>query len=439
MKKITMNNKVMLQASYWTLCAISFLQLAFVSMLIYDTSVHVLQHRQAASFLQQVNVIPFAYYKVPLYAGCGFLILLLLMQMRSYVKETTKNILFFLLLEVMVCMIIMWATSFTTNEVLLLVLANMLLLTRKRENKGISLVIMTILYLGTNYHVISNFFSVTSFEVYLAMYNASAKSLFLGMRNVLSTLCIMCFIIYMLFLIQEQMKESKHMKMMNQELQDLNQQLKEYADVREKMGETKERNRLAREIHDTLGHTLTGLSTGLEACETLLEIQPELARKQLHLLSGIAKDGLHDVRRSVKKLRPDALENHTLHDALEEMIHDFVLSTGVKVHFVCHLESLDFQPDEEDAIYRFVQEGMTNSVRHGKADEIYISFGKDEDTLIIILEDNGCGCAKVSEGFGLHHMKERVALLHGNVRYYGQQGFVLIVEIPLRKGDGTYD
>ena len=78
---------------------------------------------------------------------------------------------------------------------------------------------------------------------------------------------------------------------------------------------------------------------------------------------------------------------------------------------------------------------MTNSVRHGQASRIYISFGKDQDSLILIIEDDGKGCVDIQEGFGLHHMKERIALLNGNVRFYGRDGFEVLVELPLRKED----
>lgn len=422
-----------LNITYWMICFTSFLQIAFIILLIYMTTHSILQAHQAASFIKIVNVIPIAYTKIPYYAIGSFIVLLLVMKARVVLKETTKNILIMLILEVSICMVLMYAILFTTNTILLFVVANMMAITRKRGNKGLSLIIMMILFLATNYDVISNIIDITSFQLYLSVYNAGARALFLGINNVLSTLCIICFILYILFLVQDQFNESKKIQNLNIELQYLNDQLKEYADVREKMGETKERNRLAREIHDTLGHTLTGLSMGLEACKALLDVNVELAKKQLNLLSNVAKDGLKDVRRSVRKLRPDALENHSLKEALESMIDDFVKTTGVKVYFICHLESLAFQKDEEDTIYRILQEGTTNAIRHGKATELYISFGKADQTLIIIIEDNGVGCTTIKDGFGLHHMKERVALLNGSVRCYGTDGFVLLVELPIRE------
>ena len=278
---------------------------------------------------------------------------------------------------------------------------------------------------------------MTSFESYLYLYDASAVAFLQGLRSVFSTMMILLFIIYSLFLLQDQVKAQLKFRQENKELAELNETLRVMAEMREKMGETRERNRLAREIHDTLGHTLTGLSTGIDAVGQLLKTNPQLAEKQLQLLSHTAKEGLQDVRRSVNRLRPDALESHTLKEALNTMMESFKASTGVIIHYVCHLSSLDFHQDEEEAIYRIVQESMTNSVRHGHATEIYITFARDEDTLIIIIEDNGTGCAEIKEGFGLHHMKERVRLLSGDVHFYSNHGFEVIVEIPLRKEDDS--
>ena len=98
----------------------------------------------------------------------------------------------------------------------------------------------------------------------------------------------------------------------NDELKYVNMQLSEYAKESEKMAETKERNRLAREIHDTLGHSLTGIITGIEACTTLMDVAPEATKEQLKAIAEVARQGITDVRRSVKALRPDALESQTL-------------------------------------------------------------------------------------------------------------------------------
>ena len=422
-----------LRLTYAVLCAVCFLQLFFFASLFFFTTQLVKDQFEAAAFLRQAEVIPLPAKQILLETIIFYPILLLVMQMRNKVNKTRGKELLFLFLEIAICLWLLRLTSFTSNEIFLLVTANMLTLTRDRKTKGIALIILVFLFFTTNYYVISDYLVTVSFDSYLYPYTAQAANLLRSVSALLSTLVLIIFLLYILFLIQDQILESTQMQKMNRDLQDLNHQLEEMADVREKMGETKERNRLAREIHDTLGHTLTGLSTGLEAANALLQADPGLALKQLDRLSTVAKEGLRDVRRSVNTLRPDALENHSLAEALKQMIDRFVESTGVEVVFVCHLASLQFQADEEETIYRIVQESMTNSVRHGNADKIYVSFGKDEDSLIIIIEDNGSGCADIQEGFGLHHMKERVALLKGNVRFYGKQGFEVLVELPLRK------
>ena len=424
-----------LRVSYALLCGICFLQLLFLAVFIFFTTDLIQQRFEAADFLRQAEVIPLP---ATLILGGTLLLypmLLGVMQLRGHVREKPWSALAFLLLESVICMALLRLTSFAGNQIFLLVAANMLTLTRDRKNRGIGLIILVILFLFTNDHVVSAFVPITSFERYLYPYTAQSASLFQGTASALSTSVLILFLVYILFLIQDQMLESAQMRRINDELRTLNHQLEEMADVREKMGETRERNRLAREIHDTLGHTLTGLSTGIDAAKTLLQRDPDMAIKQLDILSATAREGLKDVRRSVRKLRPDALENHTLKGALETMIEEFMRSSGVKVSYVCHLDSLDFQPDEEDTIYRIVQECMTNSVRHGHASRIYISFGKDQDSLILIIEDDGKGCVDIQEGFGLHHMKERIALLNGNVRFYGRDGFEVLVELPLRNED----
>lgn len=424
-----------LRVSYALLCGICFLQLLFLAVFIFFTTDLIQQRFEAADFLRQAEVIPLP---ATLILGGTLLLypmLLGVMQLRGHVREKPWSALAFLLLESVICMALLRLTSFAGNQIFLLVAANMLTLTRDRKNRGIGLIILVILFLFTNDHVVGAFVPITSFERYLYPYTAQSASLFQGTASALSTSVLILFLVYILFLIQDQMLESAQMRRINDELRTLNHQLEEMADVREKMGETRERNRLAREIHDTLGHTLTGLSTGIDAAKTLLQRDPDMAIKQLDILSATAREGLKDVRRSVRKLRPDALENHTLKGALETMIEEFMRSSGVKVSYVCHLDSLDFQPDEEDTIYRIVQECMTNSVRHGHASRIYISFGKDQDSLILIIEDDGKGCVDIQEGFGLHHMKERIALLNGNVRFYGRDGFEVLVELPLRKED----
>jgi signal transduction histidine kinase len=264
----------------------------------------------------------------------------------------------------------------------------------------------------------------------------------MAIKSILTSINIIVFILYMIVLIQLQMRENervitlnKKLNIANEQLEIMNIQLKEYAVEIEKMTETRERNRLAREIHDTLGHALTGISVGIDACLTTIDISIEATKKQLNVIANVARQAIKDVRRSVSKLRPDALESSSLEEALNNMIADIGKVTKTNIYFNVKIKALKFDSDEEDTIYRIIQEGITNAIRHGEAAEIYITISRKDKHLNIEIRDNGKGCSDIKKGFGLRHIKERVALLNGTVEYDGIDGFLLVVNIPIRWGE----
>ena len=120
--------------------------------------------------------------------------------------------------------------------------------------------------------------------------------------------------------------------------------------------------------------------------------------------------------------------------------------TNTKIYFVSYMEQMKFDADEEETIYRIIQESTTNAIRHGHASEIWIRMnvceknGKDipehetgREELIIMISDNGSGCPDIKEGFGLKHMRERVELLNGSIYFESVFGFTVIVKIPVRQ------
>lgn len=225
---------------------------------------------------------------------------------------------------------------------------------------------------------------------------------------------------------------NEELKTANGQLQVMNEQLKDFAAMQKKMGEVEERNRIAREIHDTLGHTMTGLSAGIDACSALIDFSVEETKKQLQLLAKVARQGLQDIRRSMNKLRPDALEKHNLETALEKLMVETMDTSNVLIQYESTVEEMKFEEDEEDIIYRVVQESITNAIRHGAATKIYINFRTIENLLVIRIQDNGRGCTDIHKGFGLTHMKERVQMLQGTIHYDGSHGFQVHVQIPIR-------
>lgn len=416
----------------WILC---FCTVWYVSIVMYYTLVHVTQSGYASEFLKELTSLSNVPIRSFYVANICFLLFWGLNILRNQVRIFKKYQVLFSVVELFLCLIVLKNISFCTTCILYLVIADTLLYVDKAKDQILCMVIVFFVYMFCNYGYLSNYISMISFQEYLSVYNSNIQSILSGIEITLSNLSLVVFIAYIFLYLQKQMDETQKFAALNEELKRLNIQLKGYANLREKMGETKERNRLAREIHDTLGHTLTGLSVGLEACKVMIDHNPVATKAQLNVLEESAKRGLTDVRRSVDKLKPDALERYSLKEALDMMIVDFQKMTDVTVLYLCHLPLIHLNADEEELVYRVVQEGMTNAVRHGKATKIYVSIAQTDHHLIMIVEDNGSGCENIEPGFGIHHLTERVNLLQGKIRYYGNNGFELIVEIPMRRSE----
>ncbi len=421
--------------AYTLMWVLNFCLFWMVGIIMYYTNVTIVSMNQSDNFLRSIYHIsthPLQNFYLSLLA---FLAFFMFVGLRKYWHFLNYHKILGVFIELFFVFVIMKNTAFCTNSLLFIVMADILLYVQKPIQRNFCLFVIAVLYLFSNYGLLSNLIPMVSFSEYLSVYNSQTRSILSGLQTGLSNLNLMAFVSYMFLFIQQQMDETQHFAILNDELNRLNRQLKGYANIREKMGETKERNRLAREIHDTLGHTLTGISMGLEASKVMVEVNPEATKKQLDVLADNARKGLQDVRRSVDKLKPDALERYSLKEALDMLIVDFQKVTGATILYLCHLPLLDLNADEEDFVYRIVQEGMTNAIRHGHADKIYVSIAQTNNDLIIVIEDNGKGCKDIQPGFGIHHLSERIELLQGKLRYYGRNGFELIAEIPIRRSD----
>lgn len=302
-----------------------------------------------------------------------------------------------------------------------------------------------LIYVCTDHEFLTINYHLYSMNDYISYYNAHTQQYLIGGYNVLVSLNIIIFILFCIYVIQTQRGIIEKVNYLysqlsqkNDELENANEELKQFADIKEKMGKTKERNRLAREIHDTLGHTLTGISAGIDACITMIDSNPKVTKKQLEVISKVTRDGIGEIRRSVNELRPDALDRLSLESAIGNMIADMTSVTHAEVFFQCQADNLKFDEDEENTIYRIVQESMTNALRHGKANKIWVTIRKEDSTLHLQIQDNGIGCVDMKKGFGTKHMQERIQMLHGTVTYKSENGFLVDAVIPIRWGE-EYD
>ncbi|NTU55150.1 MAG: sensor histidine kinase [Anaerolineales bacterium] len=216
------------------------------------------------------------------------------------------------------------------------------------------------------------------------------------------------------------------------QLEQANRQLAEYVSQVEELAATQERNRLAREIHDNLGHYLTIVNVQLEAARLTLDSEPARAMDALTKAQDLAKKGLTSVRESVAALRVSPVENRPLDDAIAELIEEARVS-GVATNFKIIGNIRPVESKSALALYRVVQEGLTNVRKHASASRVDIELNFSEaDTIRLTLRDDGIGAADTSGGFGLIGLRERVHLLDGEFKVETEigKGFQLDVSIP---------
>lgn len=425
---------------------VNFVAVLFVNIVVLVTTNRVCESYKARDFLNTLNTIP----GKPVYGLIWSLVLFGILMVSFYLRETVfeNNIAFAygsLIFDFLTSVVLIFVLGFNFNGILFMVFANVIAYAKENKGKYMIISIALISYLLTDAKLISLSYRIYDINDYFAYYNSSAQQYLVISLNLLISLNIMLFIIYCIFLIQRQQGTIEKINMLNSEIQkanadlkNANDQLEKYAKITEHMGETRERNRLAREIHDTLGHTLTGLSVGIDACIATVDVAPDATKKQLENLSEVARNGLLEIRKSVSELKPDAIERLNLDSAITKMITDMKSITDVEIYFDCKIDQLKFDEDEEMAIYRVIQESLTNAVRHGKAKKIWIVMDKADSSVKLEIKDNGVGCENIVSGFGTKHIAERIKMLGGSVEFSSNHGFCVRAEIPIRWGE-EYD
>ncbi|HEX3048415.1 MAG TPA: histidine kinase N-terminal 7TM domain-containing protein [Bacillota bacterium] len=220
----------------------------------------------------------------------------------------------------------------------------------------------------------------------------------------------------------------------NQELLVANEQLKEQAAIVEELSIVKERNRIARDVHDTLGHTLILLVNLLEQCVRSYRKDPSETETRLQEAVKITRGGLSEVRRSIHGLMPEKLQVNHLIAAIKELILE-LQSSGIRIDFSVNQTNFELGPLCSDVVFRVCQEALTNSLRHGQATAATIALRVSEDNLKLHIFDNGRGCENIvlDKGFGLIGLKQRVESLNGAITFDSNSeiGFNIHVTIPL--------
>lgn len=232
--------------------------------------------------------------------------------------------------------------------------------------------------------------------------------------------------------------EREKSEQLYQELQIAHDQLRDYVQRVEELAATKERNRLAREMHDSLGHRLTVAAVQLEGAQRLIPQNPEKSAEMVGTVRGQVREALDELRQTVATLRQPIEVDLSLNTALERLVMSFEETTGLEINLQVG-EVTQISNRTRQAVYRIVQEGLTNIQRHAQAKNVWVQILVQEETLSLLISDDGIGFPEENHatGFGLRGLLERVNLLGGECYFESRPGggAQISVKLPLQAED----
>jgi signal transduction histidine kinase len=222
-----------------------------------------------------------------------------------------------------------------------------------------------------------------------------------------------------------------------QALRDANSRLRDYAATREHLITSQERNRLARELHDTLAHILAAATVQLEAVQVIWETQPERARQLVQESAVTMRGGLQDTRRALQALRAEPLESVGFVASIHLLAESIQARYKVETVFEATEDIIWLTQEQEHVAYRVAQEALLNSAQHGQAQHIRVKIDGASETLRLSITDDGTGfdpaAVDVNAHFGVQGMRERADMIGAELNVSSQVGQGTQVEMILKR------
>jgi signal transduction histidine kinase len=197
----------------------------------------------------------------------------------------------------------------------------------------------------------------------------------------------------------------------------------------------RERERLARDLHDSLGHALVALSVQLEAAQRLYPVDPKRASDQIDEMKGLTRSSMDALRHSIAGLRAPGLGDRDLRPALQALCVDFGQRVGLTV--ACELDACadDLRPALAETVWRMVQEALTNVEKHAEAGHVTVRLTCQPDAIVLRVADDGVGLPEQvdvgADHFGLRGMRERITGLGGRLTLSNDGGAVVEARLPM--------
>lgn len=413
------------------LLGINFLAVLFNASLYLFISRYINENQLNYQLLTRLNSIPTSPMVIFSRSLILFFILAIIIFRQNVDLTKIKNNLIFLL-ELVLALAIFFSLNMAYNGIFLLVFIN-LFLNNKDEaefNKyrlwlstGF---ILLILFSISDQNLINEMIKAPSLSSYITFLPQSTGSILSFIRNLLSLTNLMLFIIILVLYAHYSITREQELK----NKLAISEEFKLMADLTEHISHDKDRERLARDIHDTIGHTLTGFAVGLDAAIVLIDVNPTTAKKQLGKVSASVKEGLLNIRESLNRIRPGALDNYTFKVALEGLLNKFESISHLQIDLEYNWNAEKLAKTTEDVIFHIIEETFTNSLKHGHATKVMIMCSMKDNYYQLIIHNNGLSTPDFKPGFGLNYLKDLVSSLGGQIKFNGKDGFTTIVMIP---------
>lgn len=211
----------------------------------------------------------------------------------------------------------------------------------------------------------------------------------------------------------------------------------ELADTARRAGVLEERERLSRDLHDTVAQSLASIVTHLEAADEALDGRPTDARRHLGVARDSARNGLDEARRAVAALRPDLLEDHPLREALERRADRWSAATGIVAVVRTTEEPVPLHPESETVLLRAAEEALANVAKHARATRVTLTLSWLGDAVSLDVDDDGVGFdtlprPRESGGFGLLGLRERLSAVGGRLEVESApgEGTTVMAQVP---------
>ena len=217
-------------------------------------------------------------------------------------------------------------------------------------------------------------------------------------------------------------------------LQTAHDRLQDYAEQVEQLTAIRERNEIAREIHDTVGHKMTALVVQLQVAREMAERDPVRTKNVLAVCEQLTRDSLNEIRVSVRTLKEDQYKA-SFQEALQGLLREFSSLTQMETRLDMNGDSTSIPASLKPTIKRIVQEGLTNAKKHGNANECIVEIRMDANEIHVAIKDDGKGEKNITPNFGLITMKERVEEHEGSfaIRSVEGEGFEIAISFPLQR------